>query len=126
MGGQVIMLFDGDCGFCTTVANWWQQHLASGQNGVAIAFQQVPDLSKYAVTAEEAAQALHVVTPDGVFVGGEAVIMAFEALKVPWNIIGKLGKNPIGRTIANWIYPFVARHRHQLPGATASCEIPAL
>ena len=124
MDGPVTMLFDGDCGFCTTVASWWKRHLSAPDAGIAVAFQQVPDLSVYGVTASEASAALHVVTPTKVFLGGEAVLVASRSLSMPWKIVGIVASNPLGRAVANMIYPHVARNRHRLPGATASCELP--
>ena len=94
MDGPVTMLFDGDCGFCTTEASWWKRHLSTTDAGAAVAFQQVPDLSIYGVTASEASAALHVATPTRVFLGGEAGLVVCRSPNMPWKIVGTVGNNP--------------------------------
>ncbi len=125
MAETVTMLFDSDCGFCTSAANWWLRHLSPSVDGVALAFQQVPDLSVYGTNLASAAQALHVVTASEVAIGGDAVISAFSSLRLPWRIFGTLGRLPLGRAVANWLYPHVAAHRHRLPRSSESCRVDA-
>jgi predicted DCC family thiol-disulfide oxidoreductase YuxK len=42
-----------------------------------------------------------------------------------WRLAGTVLAVPPVRALAWPVYRWVARHRHQLPGGTAACELPA-
>jgi predicted DCC family thiol-disulfide oxidoreductase YuxK len=66
---------------------------------------------------EDAAGALHA--------GSQAIAAALVARGGPSIAAGRLIASPAVAPIAEWIYRWVAAHRHQMPGSTGTCAVPA-
>ena len=82
------LVFDGDCGFCTSSAQWLGRHLPHPPSVVAY---QLTDLGRLGLSAQECAQAVQWVGADGVRASGaRAIGRAFLAQGAPWSAVGVL------------------------------------
>ncbi len=121
MGAEVVLIFDGACGFCTRAARWVQRWDRQGRIRL-VPFQQPGAPERYGLTREACAQAAWAITPDGArHRGAAAVLVALgEAMGCPW--IRRLYSLPPARWIADALYEWVAAHRGRLPGVRPHCE----
>jgi len=107
-----VLVYDGDCGFCTSAARWaggeraaWQE-LGAGR------------LARLGLTVEEARDAAWWVDETGRYRGHLAIGHALAE------------RSPLGRALLvpplSWlgaaVYPLAARWRHRLPGGTPACR----
>jgi predicted DCC family thiol-disulfide oxidoreductase YuxK len=115
-------VFDGDCGFCTTTANWIKKN---SRVALEIAPYQWTDLEQYGLTTEEAAAKVQLVVGDKVFAGHNCMA---KLLLIQPNVFVKLvgavmvmpGIEPISARLYTWI----AANRQKLPGGTPACKLP--
>ena len=121
---NAILVFDGDCGFCTSSANWVRAHLSDVAEVVAWQVLGEQGLADIGLSVEQASAAAWWVEPaGGLFEGGEAIGKALEHCRRPWRWGGIAILLPPGHWLAGRLYPIVARNRHRLPGATPACRI---
>lgn len=117
-----IVIFDGDCGFCTKSVTVIFRHVRP--RAEAVRYQQL-DLARFEVTEARARHEVLWARPGGpVECGG---VQAFAKLlrtgRRPWPLAGRLlALIPI-RWIAHGVYRLVANNRHRLPGGTEACAI---
>ncbi len=118
---KTVLLFDGNCGFCTRAAQWVKRWDRKDRIRV-VPFQQPGAPERYGLTREACEQAAWVITPDGERHRGAAAILTAlsEALGCPW--IRTLYRVPPFRWIADAGYAWVAAHRGLLPGTCPYCE----
>jgi predicted DCC family thiol-disulfide oxidoreductase YuxK len=117
-----VLVFDGDCGFCTTTANWIKKN---SRVAIEIAPYQWADLAQYGLTSEEAAAKVQLVIGDKVFDGHNCMA---KLLLIQPNILLKFvgavmvmpGLDPISARVYRWI----AANRQKLPGGTPACKLP--
>lgn len=117
-----ILIFDGDCAFCTTSARWLQRRLGCA---AAVEPWQFTDLAAYGTTAERAQYEVLWVEPTGQIHGGA---QAFAHWLIhsggAWRALGSLITLPPVRWIAAGIYRLIATNRQRLPGGTPACALP--
>jgi predicted DCC family thiol-disulfide oxidoreductase YuxK len=119
-----VLVFDGDCGFCTSSANWVRSHLSQVAEVVAWQMLGEQGLADIGLGIEQASAAAWWVEPGGGrFEGGDAIGKALEHCRRPWRWLGTAILLPPGRWLARRLYPIIARNRHRLPGATPACRI---
>lgn len=119
--GLPLLIFDGDCGFCTTSARWGQRRLGLEH----VEPWQFLDLEPLGLTAAQCSAAVQWVAADGTTVAAErAVIASLRHAGGLWAQLGRLLALPGIRPLAAVAYRLVARNRHRLPGATPACELP--
>ncbi len=119
---QPVLIFDGDCGFCTTTANYIVKR--SKTPILAHAWQLI-DVTEYGILQPQAQKRVYVIDEGHAFGGHEAFAQLL-----------RLQKNPLLTAIA-WVmvvppvcwlsriaYALVARYRHKLPGGTPACKLP--
>lgn len=119
--GEVLLIFDGDCGFCTRVATWL---------GTVVAFRAAPwqsvDLGSYGISTAAAQLSVWLVDDGGVVASGAGAFS--ELLRHSpwrrWRVAGAVIGFPVLRALASGVYRLVARFRHRLPGGTAACALP--
>ncbi|WFE54809.1 MULTISPECIES: DUF393 domain-containing protein [unclassified Micromonospora] len=117
-----IMLYDGDCGFCTQSIN-----RISGwvRPDVTIAAYQTVDLAPLGVTAERADhEVLYIDAAGRVHGGAQAFARLLRVGRPAWRPVGVLLALPPTRWLAAGVYRLVADNRTRLPGGTAACAIP--
>jgi predicted DCC family thiol-disulfide oxidoreductase YuxK len=115
------LVFDGDCGFCTSVARHFEKRSFTPLSIVA---WQRANLAEFGLTPEQTAAQVYLVTPDGQFAGAEcfAELMRIQGdwfhKAVAWGM-----RLPGTRSLCAWGYRQVAKNRHRLPGGTPACQM---
>lgn len=114
-----VLIFDGDCGFCTSTANYIVAHSTAPIDAVA---WQLTDVSEFGLTEAETAKRVWFVTRGEAF-GGHLAIAQILWLQRRWwwKSLGWLMTVPPFCWIASLGYALVARFRHRLPGGTPAC-----
>jgi predicted DCC family thiol-disulfide oxidoreductase YuxK len=115
-----VLLYDGDCAFCTTCAQLIERRF---QPRADVVPWQFTDLGELGVSAEQATAAVQWIGVDGeVHSGHEAIAATLKAS-------GPLSR-PLGRFLLlpgiSWLaaksYELVAANRYRLPGGTPACR----
>lgn len=114
-----VLVFDGDCAFCTMCARWAVAHVHSAAQ--AIPYQHA-DLPKLGLTVEGCASALHYVDHGGqAHRGADAVGRYLQEAAGWWRIVGSFMLLPGIHNLSQIVYRVIAENRHRLPGGTAAC-----
>ena len=117
-----VLIFDGDCGFCTTTANWIEKNSLIP---VEIQPYQWATLADYGLTETEAADKVQLIADGKIFAGHHcmAKLMLIQPnllLKFVGAVMVMPGIDPISAKVYAWF----AANRHKLPGGTAACKMP--
>lgn len=107
-----MLVYDGDCGFCTRCALWVEAHA----DHVEIRPWQSLDLAAVGLTEAQVRAAAYWVDDDGVEAAERAVARALLRCGPGYRILGRALLLPGVRRVAAVGYRFVARHRGRLPG----------
>lgn len=117
-----ILIYDGDCGFCTTSVRFVERRLRTRARIVA---WQDADLPALGVTEAQAQESVQWVAPDGtVSQGAAAVGRLWIDSGWPWRALGYVTILPPISWLAEVVYRVVAANRHRLPGGTPACALP--
>ncbi|MEE1826084.1 DUF393 domain-containing protein [Streptomyces sp. BE20] len=130
-----VLVFDGDCAFCTTCKNWAERYLrqtlaSGGWDAVPFQFADLAGLDGAAggrgeVSWERAERELLWVTPAGrVYGGAQAVARLLLRSGGAWAYLGGVLASAPVRPVAALAYRWVARNRHRMPGGTPACALP--
>jgi predicted DCC family thiol-disulfide oxidoreductase YuxK len=115
-----VLLYDGDCAFCTSCARLVERRI--GPDAEVLAWQ-FADLAELGVSEEQAADAVQWVRADGaVRSGHEAIAAMLESAGPVWRIAGRALLLPGVSWTAARAYRLVADNRHRLPGGTPACQ----
>lgn len=115
-----LLVYDGDCGFCTTSADWARRHLHVAD----VEPWQFLDLASLGLTPEACGSAVQWVAADGSVAAAEwAVIAALRHGGGCWAWLGRLLALPGLHQLAGVGYRVVARYRYRLPGGTPACRV---
>ena len=118
-----VLIFDGDCGFCTTCARLLSRWVTRG-GSTRIAPWQRLDLDELGLTAEQCTAAVQWVDEDGHVASGHAAVAATLRAGHPvWRPVGALLVAPGFSRLAVGLYSWVAAHRYALPGGTPACRV---
>lgn len=116
-----LLIFDGDCGFCTTSAR-------SGQRWLGLQHVepwQFLDLDTLPVTEAQCQTAVQWVAFDGTVASAhDAVIAALRHAGGFWAVLGRVMGLPGVHWVAGVVYRTVARYRYRMPGGTPACRLP--
>lgn len=115
-------VYDGDCSFCTSCANFIERRIPS--RATVVAWQHA-DLSRLGLTVAQAEEAVQWIAADGTVSSGPDAIGALlrDAGRL-WRVPGgALRLGPV-RAVAWPGYRWVSKHRHLLPGGTPACSLP--
>ena len=116
-----LLIFDGDCGFCTTSARFATRWVDRRHRYDVQPWQQV-DLHQFGLTEEDCIEAAQFVRRDGSVLAAHLAIA--EGLKhgaPPWRPLGHILTLPGISWLAGRVYTWVADHRYVLPGGTPQC-----
>lgn len=120
---RATLIYDGDCGFCTTCVRFIERRLRTSAR--ILPWQHAP-LADLGVTESEAREALQWVDEQGrVSAGHAAVARLLIDSGFPWSAPGRLLLIPPLSWLAPALYRLVADHRHRLPGGTPACAGPS-
>jgi predicted DCC family thiol-disulfide oxidoreductase YuxK len=115
-----ILIFDGDCAFCTKSAAFITQRIRPSTDVQA---WQSADLDALRLTPEQCSTAVQWVGDSGQIRSGAAAITAMLREAGPgWSALGAIGELPGVRSLAAATYRVIASNRHRLPGGTAACD----
>ncbi|HYI34851.1 MAG TPA: DUF393 domain-containing protein [Glaciibacter sp.] len=118
-----VLIFDGDCGFCTTAVTWLERILPAMPE---TAPYQWADLSLYGLSIDDA-QAMVWLVDRGRRYGGAAAVTALlrHQPSPGLRLLGWLGAAWPWSVFADAAYRVVARYRYRLPGGTPACRLPS-
>ena len=120
----VVLLYDGDCAFCSTSARALQRWVRP--DCLVLPYQLV-DLQRWGVTSERAAAEVLLIrkADDTIWVrgGAPAIAGALRLGRQPWPALGALLQAPGVAGMAAIGYRLVAANRHRLPGGTPACAV---
>jgi predicted DCC family thiol-disulfide oxidoreductase YuxK len=118
-----LLIYDGDCAFCSSCVRAAQRVLPG--DVPAIPWQRAPDLAVYGLTPEEAAESVRWVDSSGAVASGqEAVAHLLNHAGGAWSVVGRMLLLPLIGDVAEAVYRVIARNRDRLPGGTAACRLP--
>lgn len=116
-----ILIYDADCGFCTSSARWYA---SVAGDSARIAPWQSLDLAALGLTEATASTAVQWHANGRNWSGADACAQAMKAVPGPWRFAGVLLGMPGVIHLARLVYPVIAKNRHRLPGATDACKLP--
>ncbi len=112
MGTNGVIIYDGDCGFCTSTVDWAKRHVLDP--AVQTTPWQSADLASFGLTRADADDSVWWIAPDGVaYPGGEAVAAALSASGTPWSWAGQAMGLPGIAGVTRVAYRWVANNRHR-------------
>ena len=115
-------VYDGDCAFCTSCAQFIERRIPSRATVVP---WQFADLDALGLTLEQVEAAVQWVGPDGqVASGPDAIALLLRDAGRWWTVPGRALQTPPVRLAAWPAYRWISGHRHLLPGGTAACSLP--
>lgn len=117
-----IFLYDGDCAFCTSCAQFVERRIPTTAD---VRPWQFTDLAPLGVTQAQAEAAVVWAAAGRPPVAGPVAIarLLVDAGSF-WRPLGWLLDLAPVRWVAWPIYRLVARNRHRMPGGTAACSLP--
>lgn len=119
--GTPVLLFDGDCAFCSTCARWLERRVPT-QAGIT-AWQHT-DLDALGVTVDEVTEAVQWVTSSTHHTSGPvAVADLLLTSNIGWRTVGRVLKAKPVLWVAWPVYRWIARNRHRMPGGTPACSL---
>jgi predicted DCC family thiol-disulfide oxidoreductase YuxK len=119
--GQLIVVFDGDCGFCTLTAAWLRR-LDRGGRVALVACQDPAVYALTSLTRSDCAAAVWAVEPTGQRRCGAGAINAALTYALGWPIFLRLYAVRSVSWIQDRAYAGVVRARGWLPGVTPYCQ----
>ena len=118
-----VLIFDGDCAFCTTSARFLERRVVKG-GSLTVTPWQFLDLDQFGLTQDQCMAAVQWVGEGGQVLSGHAAIAAaLRAGHLVWRPLGALLVVPGFSWLAARLYSWVAAHRYAMPGGTAACRI---
>lgn len=124
-GSRGTLIYDGDCGFCTTSANWISGHWPPEDGVRAVPWQRLTaDFAKEtSLSEDDFKRSAWWIEGDRQDEGARAVARALIAARGSWSIVGRLLLAPPLSWIAPTGYRIVAHYRYRLPGGTPACKL---
>ena len=122
--GRPTLIYDGDCGFCTTSANWVARRWTGTDPPEAVPWQQLSEDHVVALQLSDDDLARSAWWSDGARLEGgfRAVARALMATRGPWAAVGRILLVPPVSWVAAPGYRLVARYRYRLPGGPPACR----
>lgn len=117
-----VLVYDGDCGFCTSSARFLERHVPVRADIVPFQFA---DLGELGTTAERAEHEVLWVDRTGRVSGGaDAVGRLLTDAGGAWRALGVVMRVAPVSWAAHAAYRLIATNRHRMPGGTAACRLP--
>jgi len=118
-----VLIYDGDCSFCSSSARWISARLNGAQQAVAWQHLSTDDLEHLGLTLEDVRGAAWWIDPSRRHSRGHlAIAHALRAAHGWPSVVGQILLVPPFRWLAAGAYPLIARWRHRLPGGTPACR----
>ena len=120
------LIYDGDCSFCTTSAQWVAERLSrpGGPDARVVPWQFI-DLEALGTSSERTSREVLWVDPAGRIYGGAAAFAQWLQFRGgAYAVPGRLMDLPGVRSLAAAVYRLIARNRHRMPGGSPACALP--
>ena len=118
-----LLVYDGDCAFCTASAGWIAARWSGAECAVAWQDLGAEALDGLGIGAGEARRAAWWIDGAGRRSRGHlAIARALQSADGPLAVIGTVILVPPFRWLAAGGYRLVARRRHRLPGGAPACR----
>ena len=118
-----LLIFDGDCGFCTASVNVIRRFIRPRCD---IEPWQRTDITTFGLTEADCTEAVQFVdATEGVTSGSRAVMAMLRTAPQPWPLVGVIGDLPGIAFVADRAYRWIAKNRYRLPGSTPACAVTA-
>jgi predicted DCC family thiol-disulfide oxidoreductase YuxK len=115
-----LLVYDGDCGFCTTAVGIAKRRI--GSPAEMQPWQRV-DLDTLGLSQAECEQAVQYRDRDGRWTSaGRAAAELLRESPRPWPLLGRFLEVPVMSWLTELIYRLVSANRHRLPGGTPTCQ----
>lgn len=123
MENNKLIIYDGDCGFCTTSVRKLRGML--GKKAPSAATFQSLQLDLFGLSIAEVQIELKYVDTNGQIWGGASAFRrVFYDAKGIWRLISTFMSLPLVKQSSVVIYRKIAKNRAKMPGATATCALP--
>ena len=116
-----IVLFDGDCSFC----NFWVRFITKRSKKNSFGFislqsdEGINIRKKYEISPE--IDSVVFVEKNSAFTKSSAALNIIKYLKFPWKLLYIFIIIPV--PVRNYLYDFIAKHRHKFFKENNSCSI---
>jgi predicted DCC family thiol-disulfide oxidoreductase YuxK len=119
-----VLVYDGDCSFCSSSAQWLTDRWQTPAQVVAWQHLSEDQLQLFGLSLDDVRQAAWWIAPSGQRSRGHlAVARALRSTHGWSSVAGLLLLIAPFRWLAAAAYPLVSRWRHRLPGATPACRM---
>ncbi|MBO0691648.1 MAG: DUF393 domain-containing protein [Acidimicrobiaceae bacterium] len=119
-----LLIYDGDCGFCTTTSRWAEKGFRNGEQIEAWQLLGEGALASLGLSVHDVEQAAWWVEADGSLERGHrAAGRALEAAGGWRRVVGTMMLVPPTTWLAAAVYRVVVRYRYRLPGGSPACRI---
>jgi predicted DCC family thiol-disulfide oxidoreductase YuxK len=119
-----LLVYDGDCSFCSSSARWLVAHWNGPQQAVAWQHVSADELERLGLTSADVREAVWWIEPSrGRARGHLAIAHALRAAPGWPSVVGGVLLVPPFRWLAAGAYPLIARWRDRLPGGTPACRM---
>ncbi|MFD3656828.1 thiol-disulfide oxidoreductase DCC family protein [Streptomyces sp. NPDC058620] len=123
MPNRSVLVYDGDCAFCTTTVNYLMRRVRPNCD---VTPWQFANLEALDVTQQRAEHEVLFISPTGTVYGGaQAVAKLMLSAGGAWAWPGGLLTLSPVRWIAHGVYRLIAANRDRLPGGSPACALPA-
>jgi NADH dehydrogenase len=122
--GDALLIYDGDCGFCTTAARWAAKGFRRGERIEAWQLLDESELAALGLRVDDVQEAAWWIDTDGSLERGHrAAGRALEAADGWRRLIGTMMLAPPTSWLAAVVYRVVVRYRYRLSGVSPACAI---
>jgi predicted DCC family thiol-disulfide oxidoreductase YuxK len=119
---ESILVYDGDCAFCTSCARFVERRMKRHPKIVA---WQLSDLAALGLTQDECELAVQWIGADGKRASAQhAIGYTLVNAGRGWMVFGRILLLPGISHVAGFVYRLIARNRHRMPGGTPECSMP--
>jgi len=123
--GESVLVFDGDCGFCTSAAKWAARAFHHGERAEAWQLLGPDFLDQHHLSLDDVRDAAWWVDGSGDRERGHRAIgRALTAGGGLRRVLGAFVLVPPVSWLAAGVYRVVVRWRYLLPGGTPACKVP--
>jgi predicted DCC family thiol-disulfide oxidoreductase YuxK len=117
-----ILFFDGDCGFCTSTANFIEKNSTAKIEAKPYQWAKLAD---FGLTEKEAAAKVQLVSGGKIYAGHHCMAKLLLLQPNPiLKFVGAVMVMPNIDPISAKVYDWVAANRQKLPGGTPACKMP--
>ena len=119
-----LLVYDGDCSFCSSSARWIAARWQGPEQAVAWQHLSADQLGRLGLTLDDVRCAAWWVDGGGRTSRGHVAIARALRAAPGWpSVVGRVLLVPPFRWLAAGAYPLIAHWRHRLPGGTPACRM---